>query len=41
MRKTLVVTLLALAALTACTSTTAPAAHDCINGTWTGSGNKC
>ncbi|HZS59682.1 MAG TPA: hypothetical protein VFA43_10455 [Gemmatimonadaceae bacterium] len=42
MRKTLLVTLLALAAMAAaCTSATAPAAHDCINGTWTGSGQKC
>ena len=44
MRKTLLVTVLALAVLTACTSATAPtapAAHDCINGTWTGSGQAC
>jgi len=43
MRKTLLATLLALAAMAAaCTSATAPtAAHDCINGTWTGSGETC
>jgi hypothetical protein len=41
MRKTLLATLLALAALAACTSATAPAAHDCVNGTWTGSGQQC
>jgi hypothetical protein len=42
MRKTLLATLLALATLAACTSATAPAAaHDCINGTWTGSGQHC
>jgi hypothetical protein len=42
MRKTLLATLLALAAMAACTSATAPAAaHDCVNGTWTGSGETC
>ena len=44
MRKTLLPTLLALAtlaALTACTSATAPTSHDCINGTWSGSGQTC
>jgi hypothetical protein len=42
MRKTLLATLLALAALAACTSATAPtAAHECINGTWSGSGETC
>ena len=42
MRKTLLATLLALAAMAACTSTTAPtAAHECVNGTWSGSGEAC
>jgi hypothetical protein len=42
MRKTLLATLLAVAAMAACTSATAPAAaHDCVNGTWTGSGETC
>jgi hypothetical protein len=42
MRKTLLATLLALAAMAACTSATAqPAAHDCIDGTWSGSGEMC
>jgi hypothetical protein len=42
MRKTLMATLLALATLAACTSATAPTAtHECINGTWTGSGQQC
>ncbi len=42
MRKMLLATLLALAAMAACTSATAPtASHDCVNGTWTGSGETC
>jgi len=42
MRKAFLTTLLALATLAAaCTSTTAPAAHDCVNGTWNGSGQPC
>jgi hypothetical protein len=41
MRKALVATLLALAAVAACTRATAPTAHDCIDGTWSGSGQKC